>query len=396
MKRTLLFCLIAFATMLSGNIYAQKSEKYMVSVKRIPPKHNPKPPAVDGREPKIQVAILLDTSSSMDGLINQAKARLWNIVNTMGTLKYNGQTPRIEIALYEYGHNSIPEREDYIRQVTPLTTDLDLISERLFALTTYGGAEYCGGVIDRAVKQLRWGTDRADMKLIYIAGNEEFTQGSKSYRTAIANALENNIYVNTIHCGNRSEGINGMWEDGAKRGKGKFFNIDHNAQIRHYDTPYDDRISECNRRLNDTYVSYGARGNASLKMQAAQDMNASAMSKSVAAERAVSKSSKAYTNSNWDLVDKVKEDKESLRQMDKKDLPAAYQDKSTEEIQKDIENKQKERDAIQAEIKTLAEKRQKYIDEQAKKIGEAGDDLGVAINESVIEFANAKGYVESK
>jgi len=49
---------------------------------------------------KIQVALLLDTSNSMDGLIEQAKSRLWNIVNTLTTLKYNGQTPNIEISLY--------------------------------------------------------------------------------------------------------------------------------------------------------------------------------------------------------------------------------------------------------------------------------------------------------
>ena len=44
---------------------------------------------------KIQVAILLDTSSSMDGLIEQTKSRLWNIVNTLTTLKYRGENPQI-------------------------------------------------------------------------------------------------------------------------------------------------------------------------------------------------------------------------------------------------------------------------------------------------------------
>ena len=31
----------------------------------------------------IKVALLLDTSNSMDGLINQAKAQLWEIVNEL-------------------------------------------------------------------------------------------------------------------------------------------------------------------------------------------------------------------------------------------------------------------------------------------------------------------------
>src|SRR5438045_3476712 len=38
-----------------------------------------KPDAVE--KPKIQMAVLLDTSNSMDGLIGQARTQLWKIVN---------------------------------------------------------------------------------------------------------------------------------------------------------------------------------------------------------------------------------------------------------------------------------------------------------------------------
>ncbi|MDR1937939.1 MAG: VWA domain-containing protein, partial [Tannerellaceae bacterium] len=156
---------------------------------------------------KIQVALLLDTSNSMDGLIGQAKARLWDIVNTLTTLKYQGKSPRIEIALYEYGNDGLSRNADYIRRVTPLTTDLDLISEKLFALRTDGGSEYCGAVIREAFGKLEWGSKPSDMKLIYIAGNEEFNQGKVSYKEAILSALDKGIYVNTIYCGDRQTGI---------------------------------------------------------------------------------------------------------------------------------------------------------------------------------------------
>ena len=116
---------------------------------------------------KIQVALLLDTSGSMNGLIEQAKSRLWNIVNTLTTLKYEGKAPDIEIALYEYGNDNLLEKDNFIRQITPLTTDLDLISEKLFALTTNGGSEYCGAVIQDATKQLKWDDGNANMKLVY-------------------------------------------------------------------------------------------------------------------------------------------------------------------------------------------------------------------------------------
>ncbi|MBB4034709.1 hypothetical protein GGR21_000596 [Dysgonomonas hofstadii] len=346
---------------------------------------------------RIQVAILLDTSSSMDGLIEQAKSRLWNIVNTLTTLRYKGEIPQIEIALYEYGNDRLKERDSYIRQVAPLTTNLDLISEKLFSLTTYGGLEYCGAVIDQAVSKLEWGNHSADMKLIYIAGNEPFTQGRVSYKSAIDRALDKDIYVHTIHCGDRESGIRGMWRDGAIRGKGRFFNIDHNAKIRYYDTPYDDRISRCNERLNSTYVGYGSDRYYFQSNQVAQDANALKMSKSNMAERAVSKSAAAYDNSSWDLVDMAKKDKTVFSRIKKSELPGEYQDKSTAEIEKLVKEKEAERATIQKEINDLARKRQEYIDEQKMKEGgdTSADDLGKAINESILALANQKGYTNN-
>jgi hypothetical protein len=64
---------------------------------------------------KIQAAILLDVSNSMDGLIEQAKAQLWTMVNVMGKAKCNGETPQIEIALYEYGRDNNDLRKGYVK-----------------------------------------------------------------------------------------------------------------------------------------------------------------------------------------------------------------------------------------------------------------------------------------
>src|SRR6218665_1815091 len=257
---------------------------------------------------KIQVALLLDTSSSMDGLIDQAKSRLWNIVNTLTTLKYEGKTPDIEIALYEYGNDGLSAKSNYIRQITPLSTDLDLISEKLFSLRTNGGSEYCGAVISDATKQLTWSKSNNNMKLIYIAGNEAFNQGGINYKEAISDAMRNDIYINTIFCGNQQEGINSFWKDGADVGKGKYFNIDSNQAVQYIATPYDVRISECNVRINDTYISYGTRGYEKKMNQATQDQNAQGVSAANYAERAVSKSKAVYKNDSWDLVDKMKDD----------------------------------------------------------------------------------------
>lgn len=347
---------------------------------------------VSAKKTKIQVAILLDTSGSMQGLIEQAKSRLWNIVNTLTTLKYNGEAPDIEIALYEYGSYKRYDG-DYIRRITPLTADLDLISKELFALTTNGSEEYCGTVIQRAVNELEWGNSKADMKLIYIAGNEEFTQGNISYKTAIANALKKDIFVNTIHCGSEDVGIGDFWQDAALRGNGKFFNIDANATVRAIKTPFDPQIILCNEKLNDTYIGYGIVGKERKMNQTVQDRNAGSISSANYTERAVSKSKAVYKNTSWDLVDKVKEDKDALSRIKKEELPEELRNKSPEELKTFIKQKEEERTLIQKEINELAVKRQIYIDEQLKKEGEnKGDDLGKAITESVLAVAKIKGY----
>ena len=87
-------------------------------------------------KPKIQVAVLLDVSNSMDGLIEQAKAQLWNMVSLMGKAKCEGVSPTVEIALYEYGKDSNDEAKGYIKQISPFSTDLDMLSKQLFELKT--------------------------------------------------------------------------------------------------------------------------------------------------------------------------------------------------------------------------------------------------------------------
>ncbi|MDR0872685.1 MAG: hypothetical protein LBN27_04350 [Prevotellaceae bacterium] len=342
---------------------------------------------------KIQVALLLDTSNSMDGLIDQAKSRLWDIVNTLTTLKYKGVTPNIEISLYEYGNDGLQKSENFIRQVTPMTSDLDLLSEKLFALRTNGGLEYCGAVIQRAVSDIDWGKQESDMKLIYIAGNEPFDQGGVSYKESVINALSKDIYVNTIFCGNREEGVRGLWQDGAARGKGKYFNIDSNAKVRYIATPYDDRIDACNTKLNDTYIGYGTLADEKKANQELQDSNASSISQSNKVSRAVSKSTKtAYKNESWDLVDKYDSDKDAVQNLKESEIPKEYKGKSKAEIEVIVKEKQAERSKVQSEIAELAKKRQAYIDAEMKKIDNGADDLGKAINSSIIAFSKVKGY----
>lgn len=348
-------------------------------------------PVVSNR--KVQVAILFDTSNSMDGLIDQAKSRIWNIVNEMSSLRYQGQVPTIEIALYDYGNSGLTAESEYVRQQIALTTDLDLISEKLFALSTNGGNEYCGAVIQKSMQELNWSVNPLDLKMIYIAGNEPFNQGSIAYKEVCSTAASRSICVNTIYCGDYDQGIREFWKDCSTIAKGDYFNINSNQAIVHIATPYDDAINQYNDSLNKTYYGYGSLGESKKSNQLTQDSNAEEQSVSSKTERAIVKSKTAYTNESWDIIDAVEKGGKDITKMEENELPTEFKGKTDEEKKVLIAEKKVEREAYQKKISELAVERQNYISEEMKKQTEGKpDDFGTSVNESILKKAKEIGY----
>jgi len=350
--------------------------------------------AAEEERPKVQLAILLDTSGSMSGLIDQARTQLWRIVNEFATAKKDGQPPVLQVALYEYGKSSIPASEGYLRMIAPLTDDLDKVSEELFKLTTNGGSEYCGMVIQASVEGLKWSPSDKELKAIFIAGNEPFTQGSVDYRTACKAAITKGIIVNTIHCGSEQQGIDGKWKDGAMLADGSYMNIDQNRAIAHIAAPQDKEIARLGAELNKTYVPYGGAGTVGAARQMEQDANARKRASAGSyVQRMVAKSSAQYRNVSWDLVDAVKEGKVDLKELKKDELPENMQKMTPEERKAYLEQNAKKRAEIQEKIRKLNEERRDYVAAERKKQAKPGEKtLDQAVIGSVREQAESKGY----
>lgn len=343
-------------------------------------------------KPVIQVAVLLDTSNSMDGLIDQARTQLWRVVNELATAKKNGVAPDLRVALYEYGNDGLPAAKGHIRKVLSLTSDLDKVSEELFALKTNGGNEFCGQVIDEATKGLDWSGSNGDLKLIFIAGNEEFTQGSVDFRAACKRAIAKGIVVNTIFCGAKQEGIATHWKDGAELADGSFLSIDHNARVAEIPAPQDKEIARLGQELNKTYIGYGARAAEGAGRQQAQDANAVAAAPSVNVARQAAKAKAVYSNAEWDLVDAKKEGTVDLEKMNAKDLPAEMQKMTPAERKTYVEQKEKKRAEIQVQIKKLDSDRSKFIAEELKKQKPTSTTLDRAVITATRSTGEKKGY----
>ena len=254
-----------------------------------------------GYDSKIQIALVLDVSGSMDGLLNQAKSQLWHIVNGL-TAEYDyGYMPQLELALFELGNSRLGYRSGYMRQVVPFTQDLDWISKEMFYLRSGGHREYYGQAIELAVNSLRWSNHPEDLKMIFIAGNESFDQGGIDFHRAIRKATSRDISVNTIYCGRHHKGIQYGWLSAAKYGGGEYMNIDHNSYVLYEPLPMDDRLIYLNGRFNDTYIPYGVDGIRYKNRQIEQDRNAGRYGVSYQSQRTIAKASGTYNNHKWGL-----------------------------------------------------------------------------------------------
>ncbi len=344
---------------------------------------------------KVQLAILLDTSNSMDGLIDQAKTQLWRIVNTFIDAKQNGRTPFVEVALYEYGNDRLNSETQWIRRVQPLSRDLDKISEELFALRTNGGTECCGSVIVRATADLKWDPSPNVYKAIFIAGNEPFTQGPVAPSKACREAIAKGVIVNTIHCGDEATGVSTGWKDGAVLADGRFLIIDSNKAVVHISAPQDAEIVKLNEELNKTYLAYGSAGSDGVANQTVQDANAMKRAESGAAvQRAVAKASVNYNNERWDLVDARKAKDFEWKSIKEEDLPESLHDLSNDERDAKIAEMQKQRVELQTEIRQLNKEREAFVAQKLKESGESPEDtLDAAVTRTVRDQAAKKGYV---
>ncbi len=343
----------------------------------------------DDGKPVVQIALLLDTSGSMNGLIDQAKAELWSIVNSMGEARYKGQVPKIEVGLFEYGKSTISSQVGYIRKLSPLTTDLDGISESLFSLETNGGSEYCAWVIKDALNTLAWKRRKGSLRLIFIAGNESFYQGPVSYDEALSRADDMGVLVHPIYCNNGNSNDLVTWKQAAQTAHTQLKVINHDRVAVDPKTPYDDQIRQLGQKLNSTYVAYGPKGEARAARQRKQDSNS--VTAGAGVNRSVTKASSSYRNAEWDLVDAEKEGAD-VGAMSEEQLPQEMKEMSPEARRDYVEQKSQERQQIQQEIQQLEDKRRAYIAKNRSKDSPKEASLGEAVIDALRAKAKAEGF----
>ena len=98
------------------------------------------------------------------------------------------------------------------------------------------------------------------------------------------------------------------------------------------------------------------------------DVANASMSKEAGIKRIKAKGNAAvYNNAKWDLVDARANGSFDFAAIDKKELPDSLKNKTTEELKRIVDEKSKERSAVQKEIAILNTQRDAYITAEKAK-----------------------------
>ena len=340
---------------------------------------------------QIDVVIALDVSNSMDGLIDSAKQRLWDIVNELGRAQ---PQPVLRMAILSYGNPSYGAESGFVRVDLPFTSDLDTVNKTLFEFRTNGGDEYVARAVNTALNDLSWTSDPDALRVLFVAGNEGANQDPQLPSRLVTDlAASKGVVVNTIYCGHDSDAEALGWRNVAASTNGIFASINQDtAAVANIATPMDDELASLNKDLNETYVAYGSAGAAAKENQVEQDNMVAAMSAPAMASRAQTKASGLYDTESWDLVEAVQLGK-SLDDVAVEDLPKEMQEMEAEDRFSYVKQKAAKRDEIQEEIQALANERRKYIKKERAKRADADEKgLDEVIQEGLQALAEEKGF----
>lgn len=318
----------------------------------------------------IDLVIALDTSGSMERLIDSTRTRIWDIVNEI-----DAQDPEatLRVGLVAYGSPSYGQQSGYVRTIMPLTEDLDALYTAAWSLTTDGGDEYVGSVIRDVLTGMDWAErDDRNRRLLFVAGNETAALGPVPYQNAAAEAFANGIHVSTLFAGNDRSGRNLQWDRVASIGRGRYMAIDANLSAVAVRSPYDDQIEALNTELNGTYVAGDHKGSAKLETLLDNDRRANALGG--LAGRVASKSSAKFKTDSWDLVDKVQSGTFAAGDVDATALPEDLAKLDAKALEAELKDRGKRRAATQDRIQALQKQRSTWLADQADAEEGAGMD----------------------
>ncbi len=314
---------------------------------------------------RMEIAFCVDLSASTDGLLEAMRTNMWYIMYYLTS--YQPQ-PDVYVGLVLYGKPGYGKENDYIKQVSDLSKNINFIQQELYATQVLVNAKenYPEKAALTCMTQLSWSKDPDTYKTIVMIGNGALT-GNEDMAELIKLSTKKGIIVNTIYYQTyQSEREIIQWQKLAKLCNGISTVIDPAVALpweKDIKSSNSNFIAEVNDKFNSTFIAYGEDGEKKFAKYMGMDDYARETGPICLEFRLMYKISDNYigVNKDWDLVDlSIVNGKLDSTALDKKTLPLEYQKMSFKDIFRFVNIKKEERLYLQ-EITAIVAQRNKIL-----------------------------------
>jgi hypothetical protein len=310
---------------------------------------------------------VLDTTGSMGDLIDGAKKKIWSIASTIVETNPDADVSMALVAYRDVG-------DDYVLQTTPLSEDIQGMYGKLVRLEAAGGGdtpESVNAALNEAVKNLQWTSGDHVKRIVFLVGDApphmDYPQ-ERQYPDILDDAAKRNIIVNAVQAGDLWE-TTVVWKEIAQFGNGRYIPIPQTGgEVVIVVTPYDDEILELQGQLDRTVLPYGNReqqdyANFTLSEKAAAPSSVRLDNSKFYAKR---RAKKEVLTGGGDLVGDVRNKAIELDKVAEEELPKELQETPKPERSQWLEQKIKQRAALETKMEELIAKRDSFVLEENK------------------------------
>jgi uncharacterized protein YegL len=307
-----------------------------------------------GDRPRVDIVFALDTTSSMTGLIDGAKAKIWEIARRAQEGK---PAPEVRIGLVAYRDRG----DEYVTKVLDLTSDLDTVYAKLTELVAAGGGDGPEHVIKGlhdAVDEVHWSRDPRAVKLVYLVGDapphEDYDDGL-TMAGVLNDARQRGVRVSAIRCGGDTTTLT-AWTAIARATDGEVSSIEQGGGVvAAVATPYDAELARLNMELAKTELRWGSSAERSAAAKVVETNMAAPPA--AQAERAGFYAANAAGGGGATKQDLTASKPSAAAAVATADLPEEMQAMSVDERAKFVEQKRAQREAVLEKIKDANGKR---------------------------------------
>ncbi len=338
--------------------------------------------------PSVEVVFVIDTTSSMGGLLEGAKQRIWAIANEIAKGR---PAPKVKMGLVAFRDKG----DAYVTKVFGLSENLDNTYKDLLSLQAEGGGdgpEHVIAGLDDAVEKIAWSKDPKTFKVVYLVGDaspHEDYADAPTLASVMQKAVRRGLIVNSVQCGTDGAATVAFTHI-ARLGEGRLLPVPQDGGMIAVATPFDERMAALSEKLEGTGLAYGggkAEAMASGKLAAAVRGMAAAPA---AAERAEYKARAGFASSS-DLVAAVAEKRVALKDVKEDELPDALRDMPADKRAARLNEISAERGKLKKEMDGLSRERASWLKNQPE--AKRADSFDTRLVDALKVQAARKGIV---